>query len=249
MQFVPVTLTCYESFFSGGTNLQCANRFGESLIHMACRRSHRDVVSFLVNEAGVSLRVRDDYGRTPFHDACWRPELDLELIQEAATVGYEVADEGMDDQSPFLGVLRSKGFCWLAPTSWSIDSWRHDTAMYWSHAGKHFGIQTAGKWWGSMTEEQMERFGSINPTEFERIKREDFVSEEWKDRRQEIVFIGVALDEDEVTKTLNDCLLNDEELERYRAEQQNFMNKLFSTGAKSTSGASLLNVGSTDHMG
>ena len=178
-----------------------------------------------------------------------KEELDLELIQEAATVGYEVADEGMDDQSPFLGVLRSKGFCWLAPTSWSIDSWRHDTAMYWSHAGKHFGIQTAGKWWGSMTEEQMERFGSINPTEFERIKREDFVSEEWKDRRQEIVFIGVALDEDEVTKTLNDCLLNDEELERYRAEQQNFMNTLFSTEAKSASGASLLNVGSTDHMG
>ncbi|KAL7519778.1 hypothetical protein ACHAWX_004534 [Stephanocyclus meneghinianus] len=69
-----------RKLFSGGTNLQCANRFGESLIHMACRRSHRDVVSFLVNEAGVSLRVRDDYGRTPFHDACWRPELDLKLI-------------------------------------------------------------------------------------------------------------------------------------------------------------------------
>ncbi|KAL3800168.1 hypothetical protein HJC23_001089 [Cyclotella cryptica] len=69
-----------RKLLSGGTNLQCANRFGESLIHMACRRSHRDVVSFLVNEAGVSLRVRDDYGRTPFHDACWRAELDLELI-------------------------------------------------------------------------------------------------------------------------------------------------------------------------
>jgi len=73
-------LDLLRKLFSGGTNLQCANRFGESLIHMACRRSHRDVVSFLVNEAGVSLRVRDDYGRTPFHDACWRPELDLELI-------------------------------------------------------------------------------------------------------------------------------------------------------------------------
>ena len=65
---------------SNGTNLQCANKFGESLIHLACRRSHRDVVSFLIDEAGVSLRVRDDFGRTPFHDACWRGELDLELI-------------------------------------------------------------------------------------------------------------------------------------------------------------------------
>ena len=63
-----------------GTTLQCGNRFGETLIHLACRRSHRDVVSFLVNEVGVSLRVRDDYGRTPMHDACWRAEPDLELL-------------------------------------------------------------------------------------------------------------------------------------------------------------------------
>lgn len=63
-----------------GTNLQCGNRFGETLIHLACRRSHRDLVSFLVNEAGVSLRVRDDFGRTPWHDACWRTEPDLDLL-------------------------------------------------------------------------------------------------------------------------------------------------------------------------
>jgi hypothetical protein len=65
---------------SNGVNLQCANKFGESLIHLACRRSHVSVVSYLVQEAKVSLRVRDDYGRTPFHDACWRGELDLDLI-------------------------------------------------------------------------------------------------------------------------------------------------------------------------
>jgi len=63
-----------------GINLQCGNRFGETLIHLACRRSHRDVVSFLVNEVGVSLRVRDDMGRTPWHDACWRTEPDLDLL-------------------------------------------------------------------------------------------------------------------------------------------------------------------------
>mmetsp|Transcript_7493 Transcript_7493/g.14175 ORF Transcript_7493/g.14175 Transcript_7493/m.14175 type:complete len:996 (+) Transcript_7493:202-3189(+) len=64
----------------GGTNLQCANRFGESLIHLACRRSNRDVIAYLITDGGVSLRVRDDYGRTPVHDACWRAEVDLELI-------------------------------------------------------------------------------------------------------------------------------------------------------------------------
>lgn len=51
-------------------------------------------------------------------------------------------------EDAYLGVLRSKGFCWLAPTKWDgpqQDSWRHDTAMYWSHAGKHFGIKAAGR--------------------------------------------------------------------------------------------------------
>jgi len=65
---------------AAGTNLQCGNRFGETLIHLACRRSHQDVVSFLIKEAGVSIKVRDDYGRTPLHDACWRCTVDLELM-------------------------------------------------------------------------------------------------------------------------------------------------------------------------
>ncbi|KAL7434017.1 hypothetical protein ACHAXH_002216, partial [Discostella pseudostelligera] len=55
-----------------GANLQCGNQYGETLIHLACRRSHRELISFLVKEAGVSLRVRDDFGRTPMHDVCWR---------------------------------------------------------------------------------------------------------------------------------------------------------------------------------
>mmetsp|Transcript_37 Transcript_37/g.94 ORF Transcript_37/g.94 Transcript_37/m.94 type:complete len:811 (+) Transcript_37:190-2622(+) len=63
-----------------GKNLQCGNRFGETLIHLACRRSHQDVVEFLIKEAGVSIQVRDDFGRTPMHDACWRSTVDLELM-------------------------------------------------------------------------------------------------------------------------------------------------------------------------
>ena len=65
---------------AAGKNLQCGNRFGESLIHLACRRSHHDVVTFLIKEAGVSIKLRDDYGRTPMHDACWRSEVDLQLM-------------------------------------------------------------------------------------------------------------------------------------------------------------------------
>jgi len=64
-----------------GKNLQCCNRFGESLIHMVCRRGFVDMATFLIHEAGVSLRVRDDCGRTPLHDACWASTPAYELVE------------------------------------------------------------------------------------------------------------------------------------------------------------------------
>ena len=57
------------------------NRFGESVLHTACRRGSLDVLLFLVREARVDLRVRDDYGRTPLHDACWSAEPKLDMIE------------------------------------------------------------------------------------------------------------------------------------------------------------------------
>ena len=63
----------------GPTYLKCCNRYGESLLHIACRRSTSTIVSFLLNEVNVSPNIKDDYGRTPLHDACWRgmPEYDI----------------------------------------------------------------------------------------------------------------------------------------------------------------------------
>ena len=40
------------------------NNFGESLIHMVCRRGDSKILRILL-EAGCSLQVTDDYGRTP----------------------------------------------------------------------------------------------------------------------------------------------------------------------------------------
>ena len=70
-----------RNMHKAGRQLQCANKFGESLIHMACRRGFVDVVRFLVDEAGVSVRVRDDFGRTALHDACWTSEPNEELVE------------------------------------------------------------------------------------------------------------------------------------------------------------------------
>lgn len=176
-----------------------------------------------------------------------KDDLDLSLLKEAQDGGYEVEGE-QQAASPFLGVLRSKGFCWFAPTHWSgskDDVWRHDTAMYWSHAGKHFGISAAGKWWGTISADQMKQYFKEDLDEYERIMKEDFVSEEFGDRRQEIVFIGVGLDEEEITRSLNDCLVTNKGMNRYRQELSNYMNALLTTSASS---GGLFDVGGYDNM-
>lgn len=70
-----------------GFSLDCCNRFGESLISIACRRGNANLVRFLVEECDVTLMQRDDYGRTVLHDAFWtsKPATDLVhyLLQEA----------------------------------------------------------------------------------------------------------------------------------------------------------------------
>jgi ankyrin repeat protein len=59
-----------EGRFRHGCN--ACNRFGESILHIACRRGHLEMVKFLVGEVGLSVtEIRDDYKRTPLHDAFW----------------------------------------------------------------------------------------------------------------------------------------------------------------------------------
>lgn len=159
-----------------------------------------------------------------------KDDLDFGLV-----VGLGNKEGNLDEGTPeenraFVGVLRSKGFCWMAPTYWSSandgpgeDVWRHDTAMYWSHAGKHFGISTAGKWWASLGQDGMRPFFANNMREYDRIMREDWASDEWGDRRQELVFIGTKLDEGVIRSALDACLSTEEEMVDYRARLRKFL--------------------------
>lgn len=69
-----------QSYHNQGRPLHCANRFGESLLHLACRKALVDVVRFLVEVAQVPIWVKDDMGRTPLADAFWTIEVNLELV-------------------------------------------------------------------------------------------------------------------------------------------------------------------------
>jgi G3E family GTPase len=85
----------------------------------------------------------------------------------------------------------------------------HSTAYYWSHAGQHFEIRNEGDWWDAIPREDWpEAEGPRNAI------LADF-DEANGDRRQEIVFIGVGMDEAAISAQLDSALLTDEELVKY----------------------------------
>jgi ankyrin repeat protein len=103
-----------RTYVADGRNLQCCNRFGESLMHMACRRGFTDVVQFLVLEAKCTLFVRDDYGRTAMHDAAWSPEPNftmLEFLIEQAPELLLMSD--VRGHTPFSYVRREHWSQWI----------------------------------------------------------------------------------------------------------------------------------------
>ena len=103
----------------------------------------------------------------------------------------------------FGKLIRSKGFFWLAS--------RPEFAGQWSQAGgvAHYGF--AGMFWKSIPKENW-------PTDeayLESIQK-NWV-EPFGDMRQELVFIGQGLNKEAMTRTLDECLLSEDELLQGRA--------------------------------
>lgn len=72
-------LGALEAFAAQGVDMGASNRFGESVVHLATRRGNAPVLQFLLSHGG-SLRICDDYGKTPLHDAFWTPEPRFDLV-------------------------------------------------------------------------------------------------------------------------------------------------------------------------
>lgn len=114
--------------------------------------------------------------RRPFH-----PQRFLELVE-----------------SEWPGVVRSKGFFWLAnfPT----------LAGSWSQAGAVARYHVAGYWWASMPPERW-------PEDPEAVA---LIKEKWDERvgdaRQELVLIGMDMNEAALRARFDACLLSDEEM-------------------------------------
>ncbi|MEM9353522.1 MAG: GTP-binding protein [Planctomycetota bacterium] len=96
------------------------------------------------------------------------------------------------------GVLRSKGFFWLAS--------RLDKIGVWSQAGRVARLDFGGFWWAAVPQEHWPESESFQ------ADLEGKWHPEVGDCRQELVFIGIGMDEIAIYDSLQDCLLTDEEL-------------------------------------
>ena len=96
------------------------------------------------------------------------------------------------------GVLRSKGFFWLAS--------RLDKIGIWSQAGRVARLDFGGFWWAAIPRDHWPDVPSI------RTEIESRWNEQVGDCRQEMVFIGIGMDEIDLYDSLQACLLSDEEL-------------------------------------
>jgi hypothetical protein len=57
------------------------NKFGESILHIACHRGHISMVKYMLDDMNIQVQtLRDDYHRTALHDACWTTEPAFEVV-------------------------------------------------------------------------------------------------------------------------------------------------------------------------
>ncbi|MGI9613663.1 MAG: GTP-binding protein [Acidimicrobiales bacterium] len=103
-------------------------------------------------------------------------------------------------QEDWPGVLRSKGFFWLAS--------RPDVQALWSQAGLSVTLEPLGLWHAVLPEDEWT---------FESDEDREDLASRWDplvgDRQTEIVFIGADMDEAAIRARLDDCVLTGSEFE------------------------------------
>ncbi|EDP97561.1 GTP-binding protein [Kordia algicida OT-1] len=99
-------------------------------------------------------------------------------------------------------IIRSKGLFWLTS--------RPGQALIWGQAGGSLKTDSAGVWWSSMPFEKRIQYVSF-------IENQQQIEADWDitfgDRKNELVFIGQDMEQEQIIADLNACLATDEELE------------------------------------
>ncbi|OMF42357.1 GTP-binding protein [Paenibacillus peoriae] len=96
-------------------------------------------------------------------------------------------------------VVRAKGLAWIAtPQDWAASI---------SQAGPSIQFGPAGSWLAALSEEERQEIVVADPEVL------DHWDEQWGDRMNEIVMIGIGMNRSDLEEELDECLLNDNEMD------------------------------------
>lgn len=105
-------------------------------------------------------------------------------------------------------IIRSKGLLW-------VDS-RPSQAINFSQAGGSIRVDDAGVWWASMSYLERLRYENF-------LLNKEIIEERWHpkfgDRLNEIVFIGVNMNEEKIKRDLDNCLCTEKEMEKLWSDE------------------------------
>lgn len=148
--------------------------------------------------------------------AGWIKELETEHIPE--TDEYGIGSFVYRSRFPFHpqrfekyinehwhhGILRSKGFYWLAS--------QPNDALVWSQAGRMSNLQKAGVWWASLPIKERNQHPAFQANE-------EIIMANWDkrfgDRHIEIVLIGQDMPEKKIKAGLDACICTEDELAEF----------------------------------
>jgi len=123
-------------------------------------------------------------------------EKDLEKLQKKAALKKASRLTVMGE------LLRTKGFIWIATSNSVMGAFQQ--------AGNVIEIGEEGPWMCDVRE--MWEGSALEPLVLKDMKKENGEDWPYADRRQELVFIGHGLNHTAIQKTLDQCLLNNEEM-------------------------------------
>ena len=87
-----------ERMRASGKRMDSCNRFGDSILHMSCRRGRIGALRYLLRVCPSGVLLTDDFGRTIMHDACW-----------TATPRFDVASTVLDADLRLLRCVDNRG--------------------------------------------------------------------------------------------------------------------------------------------
>lgn len=120
--------TFKKVMLSGLVSPNPCNQFGESLLHMVCRRGRFEMLHIML-QAGASVHVVDDFGRTPLADACWASETAFDVVRALLDLDARLINmSDLRGSLPLSYVPKKDHGAWIK----FLDSIK-DT--YWPHRG------------------------------------------------------------------------------------------------------------------